>query len=68
MLRTDEKASRTPHLHVVLEGRLLRLQLLGQKGALQAQVHRTLQASVAGHDDVLRQPAQRLGHVLLYHL
>jgi hypothetical protein len=53
------------YLDIVLEGRLHCLQLLRQEGALQAQVHGTLQASIASNNLLIRQPAQRLGDVLL---
>lgn len=52
------------HPQVVVVGCLQLLQLLGQVGALQAQVHGTLQARVAVQHDLLRQPAQRLSNVL----
>jgi hypothetical protein len=48
----------------VVKGCLLLLQLLGQEGALQAQVHGTLQAGVAVKHNLIRQAAQGLGNIL----
>eukprot|EP00882_Tetradesmus_deserticola_P031127 GHRQ01035185.1.p1 GENE.GHRQ01035185.1~~GHRQ01035185.1.p1 ORF type:complete len:201 (-),score=27.62 GHRQ01035185.1:47-649(-) len=54
-------------LDVVLEGCLQCLQLIRQERALQAQVHGSLQARVAGNHLLVRQPAQSLSHIQVHH-
>lgn len=54
-----------PYPQVVVIGCLQLLQLLGQLGALEAQVHGTLQASIAVQHNLVGEAAQRLGNILV---
>lgn len=53
-----------PYPQVVVVGCLQLLQLLGQLCALEAEVHGTLQASIAVQHNLVGEAAQSLGNIL----